>query len=169
MATASAIPVPAKKGRFWRIIKRIFQVLVALVVLAAMRRFVSGHCKLARWTAISARRALGCAGRCVPKCSSKHGLLGARQPDGDSGHRAWSSCRGLEVCAAGGGEICAGLFVRPRGIWLEHSWAAATDERRNHEGAARLARGFRREGAVCLSGALVWRIQRARVHEGIPG
>ena len=34
MATASTIPVPAKTGRFWRIIKRIFQVVVALVVLA---------------------------------------------------------------------------------------------------------------------------------------
>jgi pimeloyl-ACP methyl ester carboxylesterase len=36
MATASTIPVPAKKGRFWRVIKRIFQVVVALVVLAAI-------------------------------------------------------------------------------------------------------------------------------------
>jgi pimeloyl-ACP methyl ester carboxylesterase len=36
MATASSIPVPAKTGRFWRVIKKIFQVLAALVVLAAI-------------------------------------------------------------------------------------------------------------------------------------
>ena len=36
MTTASTIPVPAKKGRFFRVIKRISQVLVALVVLAAI-------------------------------------------------------------------------------------------------------------------------------------
>jgi pimeloyl-ACP methyl ester carboxylesterase len=36
MATASTIPVPAKKGRFWRITKRILQGILALVVLAAI-------------------------------------------------------------------------------------------------------------------------------------
>jgi len=36
MATASTIPVPAKRGRFWRVSKRIFQLLAALVVLAAV-------------------------------------------------------------------------------------------------------------------------------------
>lgn len=36
MATASTIPVPPKKGRFWRITKRVLQVFVVLVVLAAI-------------------------------------------------------------------------------------------------------------------------------------
>jgi pimeloyl-ACP methyl ester carboxylesterase len=36
MATASTTPVPVKKGRFWRITKRILQGILALVVLAAV-------------------------------------------------------------------------------------------------------------------------------------
>lgn len=36
MATASTTPVPAKKGRFWRIVKRVLQGILVLVVLAAI-------------------------------------------------------------------------------------------------------------------------------------
>ena len=71
--------------------------------------------------------------------------------------------------AAGGGQVRARLFLRPRGIRLEQRGTDAANERANRKRIARAAGRIRREGTIRACGSFVWGLQRARLHKQISG